>query len=63
MYDSYQNTSKEKLLEFMKDAPDIERLKTLSQKELAQRYCEACAVSITHEKEIREAQAKAEKTG
>jgi hypothetical protein len=44
-FDSYRNTPKEKLLEFMDEAPDIETLRTLSQPELARFYCEQLAYS------------------
>lgn len=39
-YESYKNTPRDKLLEWMKDAPDIEDLRNLSQEELAVIYCE-----------------------
>jgi hypothetical protein len=39
-YDTYKDTDREKLLEWMKDAADVEYLKMLSQKELAIVYCE-----------------------
>lgn len=39
-HSSYRNTTKEKLLEFMKDAPDIQSLKQQTQEELAITYCE-----------------------
>ena len=39
-YKSYKNTSREKLLEWLADAADYERLSQLSQKELAIEYCE-----------------------
>ncbi|CAN7539212.1 SEC-C domain-containing protein [Pseudoxanthomonas sp. LjRoot143] len=38
-YETYRHTPKERLLEFMQDAPDIEELKGLDQDELAIRYC------------------------
>jgi hypothetical protein len=43
---SYAKTSKERLLEFMKTAPDIERLKNLTQAELARVYCERSTETI-----------------
>jgi hypothetical protein len=46
MYESYQNTPKEKLLEFMSNAADIGQLKELSQQELSEIYCERCVYSI-----------------
>lgn len=39
-YETYSKSSKEKLLEFMKDHPDIEKLKGENQRELALTYCE-----------------------
>jgi len=41
--DTYQKTPKEKLLEFMKGAPDTARLEQMSQEELAIEYCERMA--------------------
>jgi hypothetical protein len=38
----YGQTPKERLLEFMADAPDLDHLKTLSQQELTSIYCERC---------------------
>lgn len=38
IYESYSKTSREKLLEFMASWPDIDRLRNLSQKELAEHY-------------------------
>jgi len=55
-YDSsrpiYGQTSKEKLLEFMKGASDMEYLKTLSQAELADVFCERLADSIYRKEQI-----------
>lgn len=45
-YESYSKTPKEKLLEFMKEASDIEKLKDHSQEELAKTYCERLAYSV-----------------
>jgi|ERR1700730_6621883 hypothetical protein len=39
-HETYKNTDRAKLLEWMKDAPDIEHLRILPQKELAIVYCE-----------------------
>ncbi len=44
-YNSYRQTPKEKLLEFMKDHPDFEKLEHESQKELAIIYCERLVYS------------------
>ena len=38
-YESYSRSSKEKLLEFMAGWADIEAMRSLSQQELAKRYC------------------------
>jgi SEC-C motif len=43
---SYGRTPKEKLLEFMKDAADIEVLKTMPQQEIAKAYCERLALGV-----------------
>ncbi len=39
-YDTYKNIERSKLLDWMKEAADIDYLKTLSQEELAITYCE-----------------------
>jgi hypothetical protein len=44
-YASYKNTPRERLLEFLKNAPDFAQLKELSQKELAITCCERWAQS------------------
>ncbi len=44
-YRSYGETSKQTLLELMKDAVDIQRLRRLSQRELAEFYCQRLAYS------------------
>ncbi len=46
VFSSYSESPKEKLLEFLAGAPDIEHLKTLSQPELARAYAERCAQSM-----------------
>ena len=55
-YDSsrpiYGQTPKEKLLEFMKGASDMEYLKTLSQGELADIFCERLADSIYRKEQV-----------
>jgi hypothetical protein len=43
---TYSKTKKEKLLEFMSQFHDIDKLKKLSQSELAEIYCERCAISM-----------------
>jgi hypothetical protein len=42
-YECYKDTSKERLLEFIKDAPDFEQFEHLSQKDLAEAVCERWA--------------------
>jgi hypothetical protein len=44
-YETYQHTSKEKLIEFMAGHPSIEQLRAMSQEDLAIFYCEMCALS------------------
>jgi hypothetical protein len=44
-YRSYGEASKERLLELMKNAVGIQRLKQLSQQDLAEFYCEGLASS------------------
>jgi len=44
-YRSYGETSRERLLELMKNAVDIQRLEQLSQPHLAEFYCEGLAYS------------------
>lgn len=41
--DTYQKSTKEKLLEFMRGAPDIETLRQMEQPDLAIEYAERCA--------------------
>lgn len=45
-YESYKDTPKEKLIEWMKGAFDEGALKDMSQSELAKRYCEGMAWSV-----------------
>lgn len=40
MHGVYSKTARERLLEFMRDAPDIERLRAMSREDLALVYCE-----------------------
>lgn len=44
-YETYKNTSKDKLLEFMKGSKQFEQLTDKSQEELAQIYCEGLVYS------------------
>jgi hypothetical protein len=46
MYDSYKNSTNEKLLEFMAPAGTQPHMRALSQQELAILYCEGIANSI-----------------
>ncbi|AZO85926.1 preprotein translocase subunit SecA [Stutzerimonas stutzeri] len=39
LWGTYSNSTKEKLIELMSHAPDIERLKTMTQEDLATEYC------------------------
>ncbi len=48
LHKSYKDTPKDRLLEFMKDAPDIERLSQLSQEDIALAYCERLTNSMQH---------------
>lgn len=45
-HNSYRQTPKERLLEFMADAPDVEELRKLEQPQLASIYAERCVCSI-----------------
>lgn len=47
MHESYKNTPKEKLLEWLATAADFAELKNLTQTELSEIYCERCVYSIT----------------
>jgi hypothetical protein len=44
-YASYRNTPRERLLEFLRNAPDFAQLRELSQRELAITCCERWAQS------------------
>ncbi len=46
VFSAYSRSPREKLLEFLAGAPDIEHLKTLSQPELARTYSERCVQSM-----------------
>jgi hypothetical protein len=52
-FNVYKQTSKEKLLDFMKNHEDIDRLKALEQEELAVTFCERCVYAAMSEKEIK----------
>lgn len=49
-YDNYKNTPKEKLLEFLKDHPAVEKLRNLSQQDLAIFVSEQWALSAAQKK-------------
>jgi hypothetical protein len=51
LYQSYQRTPREKLLEWMKGAPDLEELSKLPQEELAIVYCERAALWADRQKQ------------
>lgn len=51
MHESYKNTPKEKLLEFMSTAPDIDDLRNRTQEELSEIYCERCTYSVVAERD------------
>ena len=46
LFATYQHSTRDKLLEFMQNAQDIEYLRTLSQRELAIIYCERMAIAM-----------------
>jgi hypothetical protein len=46
VFESYSKSSKEKLLEFMAGSPEIERLRALSQRELAMEYAARIATAM-----------------
>jgi hypothetical protein len=47
---TYKNSSREKLLDFMKNRPDLDKLKKLSQEELALQYCDALVYNLLKNK-------------
>jgi hypothetical protein len=51
IYNSYRNTSSERLLELMADSPDIDDLRNLDQPTLSGIYAERCANTIFSRKE------------
>lgn len=51
-FDTYKQTTKEKLLEFMKNHDDIDRLKELEQEELAVTFCERSVYAAMSKKRI-----------
>jgi hypothetical protein len=51
-YESYKETSRERLLEFLKDSPDFERLKSLDREELLVTYCERVVYSAVGKQRV-----------
>jgi hypothetical protein len=49
---TYMTAKKEALLEWMKDHPDIESLRTKPQNEVAEIYCDRMAASIWHREQM-----------
>ncbi len=60
LWESYKDTPKEKLLEFMHTAPDLADLTALSQEALATQYCARMASSMWRDAEARAAQQRHE---
>jgi hypothetical protein len=52
-FSTYRHTPKERLLEFLADAPDLERLKQLSQDELAKYCCERFTYGVLKSNQTR----------
>ena len=55
LFSTYQHSTREKLLEFMMTAHDIEHLRTLAQRDLAIIYCERMARAMQADEEARAA--------
>ena len=55
-FDVYKQTPKEKLLDFMKNHNDIDRLKELEQEELAVTFCERSVYAVMSKKAINDKQ-------
>ena len=49
-YDVYKKTNRDKLLEFVKSWPNFEEIQKLSDKELAETYCESLVYSVMRDK-------------
>ncbi len=62
LFETYQHSTRAKLLEFMVSAPDIEHLRTLSQRDLAIIYCERMAHTMQREEEARAAASEGDAT-
>jgi len=54
-YESYKDTPREKALEWLAGAPDYERLKTLTQKDLAITLCDRRALGTISKDNIKQA--------
>lgn len=52
LFETYRHTEKEKLLNFLKNHPDIDNLKILDQEELAITFCERSVYSMVNKKDI-----------
>jgi len=52
LFKTYQHSAREKLLEFMANATDIEHLQTLEQRELAIIYCERMALAMQSQQDL-----------
>lgn len=52
MFETYQHTSREVLIDWMKNAIDIEVLNAMTQRQLAIEYCQNIALQIEAEKEL-----------
>ncbi|HTK13945.1 MAG TPA: hypothetical protein VL402_09090 [Xanthobacteraceae bacterium] len=52
MYQTYRNTSKETLLTWMKDHPQIDDFRLMSQDELAILYCDMCSGSLQPQAQV-----------
>jgi len=50
-FDVYKHTTKEKLLDFMKNHSDIDRLRELEQEELAVTFCERSVYAAMSKKD------------
>lgn len=55
LFKTYQHSTREKLLDFMATAPDIEHLRTLGQRDLAVVYCERMANAMQVDEDARAA--------
>ena len=56
LFETYQHSPREKLLEFMSEAKDIDHLRTLEQRDLAIIYCERMAYAMQSQEDARMAE-------